>query len=356
MQKKKATLILDDGSRFEGVSFGYEKPVSGEVVFNTSMTGYTENMTDPSYVGQIVVFTYPLIGNYGIPSEELYDNGLSKFFESDKIHVEAIVVSDYSEDYSHWNAVESLSSWMKRHQVSGITNIDTRALTKLLREKGSMKGKIVFDSDDEIDFKDPNVENQIKKVSCKEVKSYGEGKKTVVLIDCGAKHNIVRCLVKRGVKVVCVPWNYDFTTMDYDGVCISNGPGNPDTCGEVVENIRKAMQIGKPIFGICMGNQLLAKAGGAKIYKLKYGHRSANQPVRQVGSDRCYVTPQNHGFAVDNDTLGTEWEPFFINMNDGSNEGIRHKTKPFFSVQFHPEASGGPTETGYLFDKFVELL
>ena len=356
MQKKRATLILDDGSRFSGSSFGYEKPVSGEVVFNTAMTGYTENMTDPSYVGQIVVFTYPLVGNYGVPGEGVDEHGISLYFESDKIHVEAIIVGDYSENYSHWNAVESLRKWMNTNKVVGITDVDTRALTKLLREKGSMKGKIVFENDNEIEFTDPNTENQVKKVSCKEPIVYGEGKKKVVLIDCGAKNNIIRCLLKRGVEVVCVPWDYDFNNMEYDGVCISNGPGNPDTCNEAVENIRKAMQKNKPIFGICMGNQLLAKAGGAKIYKLKYGHRSANQPVRMVGSERCYITPQNHGFAVDNNSLGADWEPFFVNMNDGSNEGIRHKSKPFFSVQFHPEASGGPTETGYLFDKFVELL
>ena len=276
--------------------------------------------------------------------------------ESEKIHAEAIIVSDYSFEYSHWNAVESLGSWLKDEKVAGIYGIDTRELTKLLREKGSMKGKIVFDAADEIDFVDPNLINQVDIVSCKEVITYGNGSKKVVLVDCGVKHNIIRCLLKRDVTVIRVPWNYDFTNMEYDGLFISNGPGDPDTCEAAVINIRKAMERNTPICGICMGNQLLAKAGGASIYKLKYGHRSHNQPVRMVGTERCFITSQNHGYAVDNSTLGSDWEPLFINMNDGTNEGIKHKTKPYFSAQFHPEACSGPTDTEFLFDKFVELL
>jgi carbamoyl-phosphate synthase small subunit len=276
--------------------------------------------------------------------------------ESEKIHAEAIIVSDYSFEYSHWNAVESLGSWLKDEKVAGIYGIDTRELTKLLREKGSMKGKIVFDAADEIDFVDPNLINQVDIVSCKEVITYGNGSKKVVLVDCGVKHNIIRCLLKRDVTVIRVPWNYDFTNMEYDGLFISNGPGDPDTCEAAVINIRKAMERNTPICGICMGNQLLAKAGGASIYKLKYGHRSHNQPVRMVGTERCFITSQNHGYAVDNSTLGADWEPLFINMNDGTNEGIKHKTKPYFSAQFHPEACSGPTDTEFLFDKFVELL
>ena len=354
-QNNPASLRLENGATFQGKSFGYEQSVAGEVVFNTAMTGYPESLTDPSYSGQILVLTYPLIGNYGVPVDQI-KNDISMFYESEKIHVRGVIISDYSFEYSHWNAAKSLSDWLKEQKIAGMYGVDTREITRILREQGSMNGCLQMEAEAPIPFDDPNAANQVDVVSCKEIIRYGNGSKKVLLVDCGVKHNILRCLLKRDVTILRVPWNYDFTTMDYDGVCISNGPGNPDTCGEVVENIRKAMQTNKPIFGICMGNQLLAKAGGAKIYKLKYGHRSANQPVRQVGSDRCYVTPQNHGFAVDNDTLGTEWEPFFINMNDGSNEGIRHKTKPFFSVQFHPEASGGPTETGYLFDKFVELL
>ncbi|WP_273389235.1 glutamine-hydrolyzing carbamoyl-phosphate synthase small subunit [Barnesiella viscericola] len=352
---KKASLILDDGTVFVGKSFGYEKPVAGEVVFNTAMTGYPESLTDPSYSGQILVTTYPLIGNYGVPRREEV-NGLSRFYESEKIHVEALVVSDYSFEYSHWNADKSLADWLKEEQVVGIYDIDTRELTKRLREHGSMKGKIVIDGGEDIEFVDPNLSNLVAKVSCKEVIRYGNGQKKVVLVDCGVKHNIIRCLLKRDVTVIRVPWDYDFNTLDYDGLFISNGPGDPDMCGITVEHIRQAMNGTKPIFGICMGNQLLSKAGGARTYKLKYGHRSHNQPVRQVDTNRCFITSQNHGFAVDNSTLGADWEPLFINMNDGTNEGIRHKSKPYFSAQFHPEAASGPTDTEFLFDEFVKLL
>ena len=355
-QQRTVQLLLDDGSVFHGKSFGYEKATAGEVVFNTAMTGYPESLTDPSYSGQLMVLTYPLVGNYGVPPRTFEANGLATFMESEKIHAEAIIVSDYSFEYSHWNAVESLGSWLKDEKVAGIYGIDTRELTKLLREKGSMKGKIVFDAADEIDFVDPNLINQVDIVSCKEVITYGNGSKKVVLVDCGVKHNIIRCLLKRDVTVIRVPWNYDFTNMEYDGLFISNGPGDPDTCEAAVINIRKAMERNTHICGICMGNQLLAKAGGASIYKLKYGHRSHNQPVRMVGTERCFITSQNHGYAVDNSTLGADWEPLFINMNDGTNEGIKHKTKPYFSAQFHPEACSGPTDTEFLFDKFVELL
>ena len=354
--KKEVLLILDDGSRFRGYSFGYDKAVAGEVVFNTAMTGYPESLTDPSYSGQMMVLTYPLVGNYGVPRQTFETNGISTFLESEKIHAEAIIVSDYSENYSHWNAVESLSEWLKKEKIAGITGIDTRELTKLLREKGSMKGKIVFENENEIDFVDPNLINQVARVSCKEVITYGTGKKRVVLVDCGVKHNIIRCLLKRDVTVVRVPWDYDFNTLEFDGLFISNGPGDPDTCEITVNHIREAMKKKKPIFGICMGNQLLAKAGGAKTFKLKYGHRSHNQPVRMAGTEKCFITSQNHGYAVDNNTLGDDWEPLFLNMNDGTNEGIRHKRLPFFSAQFPPEAASGPTDTEFLFDTFIDMI
>ena len=354
--KKEVLLILDDGSRFRGYSFGYDKAVAGEVVFNTAMTGYPESLTDPSYSGQMMVLTYPLVGNYGVPRQTFETNGISTFLESEKIHAEAIIVSDYSENYSHWNAVESLGEWLKKEKIAGITGIDTRELTKLLREKGSMKGKIVFENENEIDFVDPNLINQVARVSCKEVITYGTGKKRVVLVDCGVKHNIIRCLLKRDVTVVRVPWDYDFNTLEFDGLFISNGPGDPDTCEITVNHIREAMKKKKPIFGICMGNQLLAKAGGAKTFKLKYGHRSHNQPVRMAGTEKCFITSQNHGYAVDNNTLGDDWEPLFLNMNDGTNEGIRHKRLPFFSAQFPPEAASGPTDTEFLFDTFIDMI
>lgn len=357
---RNVTLILDDGSRFHGKSFGYEKPVAGEVVFNTAMMGYPESLTDPSYAGQLMTLTYPLVGNYGVPPFTLEANGLATFMESDKIYASAIIVSDYSTEYNHWNAQESLADWLKREQVPGITGIDTRELTKLLREHGVMMGRIVFDDEpDNIPTADYSGVNFVDKVSCKEILRYNEGAgKKVVLVDCGVKHNIIRCLINRGVEVIRVPWNYDFNDMEFDGLFLANGPGDPDTCEAAVANIRKFLNRpdAKPCMGICMGNQLLSKAAGAKIYKLKYGHRSHNQPVRMVGTEKCFITSQNHGYAVDNDTLGADWEPLFVNMNDGSNEGVRHKTKPWFSAQFHPEACSGPVDTEFLFDDFVKLL
>lgn len=352
---KVAKLVLDDGTVFEGRSFGAETASAGEVVFSTAMVGYTESLTDPSYMGQILTLTFPLVGNYGVPPETFTD-GISDFLESEKIQVQGLIVSDYSQEYSHWNAKKSLGQWLKDSNVPGIYGIDTRELTKILREKGSMKGKIIFEDESEIDFYDPNVENLVAKASCKDVITHGSGSKKVVLVDCGVKHNIIRCLLKRDITLVRVPWNYDFTDMEYDGLFISNGPGNPDFCEETVANIRKAMEKGKPICGICMGNQLLSKAGGATVYKLKYGHRSHNQPARMVGTDKCFVTTQNHGFAVSNSSLGEDWEPLFVNLNDGTNEGIKHKTKPFFSAQFHPEAASGPTDTDFIFDLFFDKL
>jgi carbamoyl-phosphate synthase small subunit len=354
-EKKYSSLFLENGNEFRGFAFGYDQAVDGEVVFNTAMVGYPESLTDPSYSGQILCITFPLIGNYGVPDEQIV-NGLSKFYESEKIHVRGLIISDYSFNYSHWNARKSLDQWLKENKVPGIYGIDTRELTKILREKGSMLGKIVPVGKDLEKIEDPNLVNQVDIVSCREVLRYGNGTKKVVLVDCGVKHNIIRCLVNRNVEVIRVPWNYDFNNLEYDGLFISNGPGNPDLCGEAVENIKKAMTGDKPIFGICMGNQLLAKAGGGKTYKLKYGHRSHNQPVRMAGTERCFITSQNHGYAVDNESLGAEWEPLFINMNDGTNEGVKHKSKPFFSAQFHPEASSGPTDTEFLFDDFIKLL
>ena len=359
---KKVTLRLDDGTEFHGQSFGYESPVAGEVVFNTAMMGYPESLTDPSYAGQLMVLTYPLVGNYGVPAFTIEDNGLSTFMESHRIHARAIIVSDYSEEYSHWNAKESLSEWLKREKVPGITGIDTRELTKVLREHGVMMGKILFDDmPDVVPEADYEGVNFVAQVSCKEVITYKASQKDakrVVLVDCGVKENIIRCLLRRGVEVVRVPWDYDFNDMEFDGLFLANGPGDPDTCEAAVENIRKflANPVVRPCMGICMGNQLLGKAAGAHIYKLKYGHRSHNQPVRLIGTNRCFITSQNHGYAVDASTLGAEWEPLFENMNDGSNEGIRHKKNPWFSAQFHPEASSGPIDTEFLFDVFVKCL
>ena len=284
---KNVTLVLEDGTEFRGKSFGYEQPVAGEVVFNTAMMGYPESLTDPSYAGQLMTLTYPLVGNYGVPPFTIAPDGIATFMESDKIYASAIIVADYSEEYSHWNAVESLADWLKREHVPGITGIDTRQLTKVLREHGVMMGKILFDDQpDNIPQADYEGVNFVDKVSCKEVIRYNEGAgKKVVLVDCGVKNNIIRCLINRGVEVIRVPWNYDYTGMDFDGLFLGNGPGDPDMCEDAVNIIRKQMSLSrKPICGICMGNQLLAKAGGATIYKLKYGHRSHNQPVMEVGA------------------------------------------------------------------------
>ena len=356
---RNVTLVLEDGTKFHGKSFGYETPVAGEVVFNTAMMGYPESLTDPSYAGQLMTLTYPLVGNYGVPPFSFEDNGLPTFMESDKIYASAIIVADYSESYCHWNAVESLADWLKREKVPGITGIDTRELTKVLREHGVMMGKILFDDEpDNIPTAEYEGVNFVDKVSCKEIIRYNEGAdKKVVLVDCGVKANIIRCLINRGCEVIRVPWDYDYTDMEFDGLFLANGPGDPDMCEKAVNIIKKQMERSdKPICGICMGNQLLAKAAGATIYKLKYGHRSHNQPVRMVGTEKCFVTSQNHGYAVDAKTLGTEWEELFVNMNDGSNEGIRHKSKPWFSSQFHPEVCSGPVDTEFMFDKFVESM
>ena len=355
---KKATLTLGDGSRFEGYSFGYEAPAAGEVVFNTAMTGYPESLTDPSYAGQLLALTYPLVGNYGVPPFTYAEDGLPLFMESDKIHVSALIVADYSLGHSHWNAAESLADWLKREKVPAITGVDTRLLTKVLRSHGVMMGKITVEGGAEAPEAEYEGVNFVDRVSCKEIRRYNEGAgKRVVLVDCGVKANIIRCLVERGVEVVRVPWNYDYTAMDFDGLFLANGPGDPDTCQSAVDILRRHMSATrKPICGICMGNQLLGKAGGASIYKLKYGHRSHNQPVRQAGTDKCFVTSQNHGYAIDAATLGKEWEELFVNMNDGSNEGLRHKENPWFSSQFHPEACSGPVDTEFMFDKFVDTL
>lgn len=358
---RNVTLLLDDGTSFHGKSFGYEKPAAGEVVFNTAMTGYPESLTDPSYAGQILTLTYPLVGNYGVPPRTHDKNGLPAYFESERIHVAALVVSDYSEAFSHWNAVESLGAWLQREQVPAITGIDTRELTKTLRERGVMMGKIVFDDEPEVTAPEAQYEgvNFVAQVSCREVIRYNEGAgKKVVLVDCGVKDNIIRCLVARGVEVIRVPWDYDFNTLAFDALFLANGPGDPSTCAITVEHIRQflAAPTVRPCMGICMGNQLLATAAGAKVYKLKYGHRSHNQPVRRVGTTHCLVTTQNHGYAVDSTTLPEGWATLFENMNDGSNEGIRHTANPWFSVQFHPEACSGPLDAMTMFDEFVALI
>ncbi len=372
------TLLLADGTAFHGQSFGAAKDCDGEVVFNTGMVGYPESMTDPSYRGQILVFTYPLIGNYGVPSEEKNQWGFSKNFESEAIHVRGIVVANVSEDYSHFAAVSSLGRWMEHHGIPGITGVDTRALTKKLRETGVMLGRIQIENGKlkiENEILDPNTLNLVAEVSCTEPITYepegGIWNATIVAFDCGMKRNILRSFLKRGIRVHRVPWNYDLqkSKLPYDGVFISNGPGDPKACKETIAQIRWSIQQGIPTFGICLGNQLMALAVGGDTYKLKYGHRGVNQPCQELKIDpssgsggklkmttRCIITSQNHGFAVDEKSLPKGWHVWFSNANDGSVEGITHESGKFRAVQFHPEATPGPEDANYLFDEFVGSL
>ncbi len=349
-----ARLVLSDGAVFHGKSFGFQGSISGELVFNTAMTGYPESLTDPSYRGQILVLTYPSIGNYGVPKPTIEDNML-RFFESDHIHVSALIISDYSEKHSHWNSSQSLGDWLKAEKVPALFGIDTRMLTRHIREKGSMPAKILIDSND-IPFDDPNNRNLVAEVSAQQKTIYGKGKHRIMLVDCGVKSNIIRCLLEYDTTVIRIPWDYDYSREDFDGLFISNGPGNPEHCIATIAHLKQSIAGDKPVFGICLGHQLLALASGASTYKLKFGHRSHNQPVLQDGTNKAYLTSQNHGYAVDIASIQSDWKSWFTNLNDNSNEGIIHKKKPIFSTQFHPEASSGPTDTAFLFSHFINAI
>ena len=354
----KATLVLDNGMRFEGTAFGCEKPAVGEVVFCTAMTGYPESLTDAAYAGQLLVLTYPLVGNYGVPSHEVKELGLEKFFESNKIQVSGLIVTDYSEEYSHWNAAETLDAWMKREGVPGITGVDTRAITKAIRDNGVMGGKIIIgEAETSTLIPQPyDTIDQVANVTCAEPTTYGEGDKKVVVVDCGVKYSLIRGLVARGFEVVRVPYDYDFTTLPYDAVVVTTGPGNPALYDTTVANIRKAMETSKPILGIGLGNQLLGLAAGAQVEKLKFGHRGANQPTRLAGTNSCYITNQNIGYAVMASTLPAGWNVLFSNLNDGAVDGIRHEEKPWLGTQFAPEACTRGYRKDNLMDDFVKLI
>ncbi len=349
----KATLVLEDGSEFPGRAFGAARSTAGEMVFSTGMVGYPESMTDPSFRGQLLVFTYPLVGNYGVPGDETDELGLPRWFESHAVHTAGIVVSTLSHDTSHWAAKRSLHQWMVEQDVPGIEGIDTRLLAKRLRQKGAMLGKIVVD-DQESAWVDPNQTNLVAEVSPPEPVAYGSDGPRVVLVDTGCKLSILRGLVAAGTRVLRVPWDYDFFNEEFDGVFLSNGPGNPTMAEATVANTRKVLEQKIPLFGVCLGNQILALAAGAKTYKMKFGHRSQNQPCLEVGTRRCYVTSQNHGYAVNGATLPEGWREWFVNANDRTNEGIRHEWINARSVQFHPEATPGPTDTEFLFRRFRE--
>ncbi len=355
MHNARAKLALKDGTVFYGSPFGSPKAVSGEVVFNTGMVGYPETMTDPSYHGQILVFTYPLIGNYGVPGRDRED-GLLTYFESERIHVQGLVVSDYSKNYSHWNSIKSLEQWMKEEEIPGIYGVDTRELTKKLREQGTMLGKIIDDEGEDIAFDDPNQRVLAKEVCIREPVTYERGTKRIVLVDCGVKNNIIKAFLKRNISIIRVPYDYNYLNEKADGILISNGPGDPKVYEETIDFVRHSLKNSKPIFGICLGSQILALAAGADTYKLKYGHRSQNQPCMEAGTRRCYITSQNHGYAVNSETLPEDWREWFYNLNDRTNEGVIHISKPFFGTQFHPEASPGPDDTEMIFDMFVRAI
>ncbi|MEQ8850619.1 MAG: glutamine-hydrolyzing carbamoyl-phosphate synthase small subunit [Phycisphaerales bacterium] len=353
---RPGVLVLEDGVRLEGRSFGWPHATAGEVVFSTGMVGYPESLTDPSFRGQILTCTYPLIGNYGVPPTRVNErSGLDATLESIRIHASALIVQDYSEHHSHWAADRSLARWLHEERIPALTGVDTRFLTRRLRDRGSMLGKIEFEGD-EADFYDPNIENLAKQVSIAAPQVLGKGAKRVALLDCGCKHNIIHSLVGRDLEVLRLPWNANLADHDFDGLFISNGPGNPRFYQETIKQIRTAIGDDRPTFGICLGHQLLALAIGANTYKLKYGHRSQNQPVMDLRTRRCSITSQNHGFAVEPRTLRDGWSPWFVNLNDDTNEGLWHESGRFRSVQFHPEAAPGPVDTGYLFDQFVEML
>lgn len=341
-------LVLESGEVFPGFSPEWqEKVFFGEVVFSTGMTGYVESLTDPSFSGQILTFTFPLIGNYGVPSSDTW--------ESEKVQASGVVAGWINRTPSHWDSEKSFLGWLEEQKVPLICGVDTRALTKLLRKKGVALGAICSNKAPR-KFVDPNEEHLVKKVCIPSKELYGTGKKKIIAIDCGMKENILRSLLKFDVKILRVPFDYDYSKEDYDGLFLSNGPGNPVVCKETIAILRKNIDRKKPIMGICLGAQLLALAIGGKTYKLKYGHRGQNHPCMDLEKKRAILTSQNHGYAIDEKSLPKDWKVFFRSLNDGSVEGIMHKKLPYFAVQFHPESHPGPTDAFYLFEKFAGAL
>lgn len=344
-----ASLILENGATFEGYVPSWQDDVYyGEAVFTTGMTGYPESLTDPSYAGQILTFTYPLIGNYGVPEPQ--------FWESGKIHASGVVVSENCVNWSHHQGTKGFAEWLRDQKIPLIIGVDTRSLTKYLRSAGTMAAAIAKKNANSLRFPKMSNRHWVGEVSPTQSRSYGQGLKKIIAVDCGMKENIIRCLSKYPIEIQRVPHDYDYTREQYDGIFLSNGPGDPTTCTKTIAILEKAMSGHKPIFGICLGTQLMALAAGASTYKLPFGHRGQNQPCQEIESRRCFITSQNHGYAIREESLPNEWSVTFKNLNDDSVEGIAHKTKPFFSVQFHPEATPGPTDTVWLFDKFIKTL
>lgn len=355
-------LLLDDGHELAGQAAGAALPVSGEVVFNTAMAGYPETLTDPSYAGQILVLTYPLIGNYGVPAADGTAPGSGRL-QSGRIQVAGLVVQHLSEHVSHFAAHETLDAWCERHSVPILHGVDTRALTQRLRERGTMRGWLYSSTlgREEAQGQAMGIEMHTEvfhRVAPPEPIYYDGGELKVLLVDVGAKEGIVHCLRERGAAVIRAPWHADLAALasQADGVVISNGPGDPADLYVLTDQVRHMLSsFGGPIFGICLGHQILARAAGFETYKLKYGHRGVNQPVREAGSGRCFVTSQNHGYSVDAKRVPHGWTSWFENLNDGTNEGVRSIARPHLSVQFHPEGRPGPDDTEFLFDHFLSL-
>lgn len=342
-------LVLESGDTFEGVvPKGQKGTFVGEVVFTTGMCGYYESLTDPSFAEQILVFTFPLIGNYGVADPSRW--------ESKKIHAHGVIVSESCLNWSHHSGLHSLREWLAEQKIPLLTQVDTRALTKTLRSRGTALGAITTHRTDQVKFPVADPFSLMSKVSVSKKQSVGQGAIRIIAVDCGMKESMMRFLSRYPAEIVRVPYDYDYSQEEFDGVFLSNGPGDPLHCQKSIEILKKAMARNKPIFGVCLGCQLLALASGAETYKLPFGHRGQNQPCLELQSGKCYITSQNHGYAVDPKTLSEEWEVTFRNLNDGSVEGIKHKTKPFYAVQFHPEASPGPTDTRWFFDRFWECL
>lgn len=363
MTSPRVKLVLEDGTEIQGEAFGAHKPVAGEVVFNTGMTGYVETLTDPSYKGQILVMTYPLVGNYGVPPART-PGSIEQPYESSGIQVQGLVVQQYVDQYSHHAAERSLNAWLQVNDVPAVQGIDTRTLTRRLREHGTMRGWLVPDGSSLEEARQPaasiDMTSQVfHEVAPNEPIRYEGGELRILAVDVGIKDNIIRSLLRRGATVTRAPWHADLgcLALEADGIVIGNGPGDPKDLAPLVHQIRELLgRFDKPIFGICLGNQILTLAAGGETYKLPYGHRGVNQPVQDLLTRRCYITSQNHGYAVQDGALPPDWEPWFVNINDGTNEGVRSRVHPYFSVQFHPEARPGPTDTGFLFDDFLSLV
>ena len=346
---QKAYLKLANGRTFEGFAPAWQTEQGyGEVVFNTGMTVYEETLTDPSYSGQILTFTFPILGNYGVSA--------GKRWESEQIHAKGVICETVFETPHHHSSEQTFLTWLEKNKVPLICGVDTRELTKVIREYGVLSGVITTNPDYEPDFNDHMAVNWVEKCSPAQVETLGNGKHKVIMVDCGAKENIIRCLLQFDITLKRVPFDYDYSNEDYDGVMLSNGPGDPKQCQKTVEVLSKALTKDKPIFGICLGSQLMALAIGANTYKLKFGHRGHNQPCIDLRRDRCYLTSQNHSYAVDDTTLPADWEVTFRHLNDNTVAGIAHTTKAFSAVQFHPEASSGPQDTFYLFEQFFEQI